>query len=215
MESIGWLITETFQAPSEMLEQDLRCGALQAAITDLGLKYGLEPPTLPAVNLPALQASHVRLFVTNSVGLPAPPYAGFALDNQLLGPSVERLMALYAQVGLEVQDGWHDLPDHMALLGEALAVLSDPAPVMAQKLAQEFVLPWFTRFVPVLIEHDQSGFYAVISGFVLDVLKEVCGESLEAGLPEALRRDNRGAQPAGTAGKGARAEERTLVQHPD
>ncbi|MDM7325416.1 MAG: molecular chaperone TorD family protein [Thermus sp.] len=109
----------------------------------------------------------------------APALAGFALVGELFGPSFHRLQELYREGGLEVRASWRDLPDHIAAIGEAIALLAGRKPHLAQRLAQEFLKPWLDRFAPQVKAHDPTGFYATL----VDLLQE--GIYAKTGLSEA------------------------------
>ncbi|WP_038056113.1 TorD/DmsD family molecular chaperone [Thermus amyloliquefaciens] len=164
MELLGWVTASLFAPPGEALFRELAAGTLEEALEEL---TG-HPVALPRVLPEELQAAYTALFVANPKGVPAPPYAGYALDGQLLGPSLYRLLELYREGGLEVQDSWRDLPDHLAALGEAIALLSPVRPELAQRAATEFLLPWLEGFTQAVKDHDPTGFYAQL----VDLLKE-------------------------------------------
>ncbi|MDW8425751.1 MAG: molecular chaperone TorD family protein [Meiothermus sp.] len=182
MQLLGWVTAAAFAPPKAALEQDLLAGTLQAALDEMAKTYGLAPPKLPKTDLRALQIAHTSLFVSNPDGLPCPPYVGMALDERLFGLGFERLMALYRLAGLEVSPDWRDLPDHLAAVGEAIALLGEK-PELARTLALEYLYPWLKRYAPVLQEADPTGFYSSIAVFLSKVLEEVNGETRAAQLP--------------------------------
>jgi TorA maturation chaperone TorD len=165
MELLGWVVAGFFAPPGEVLWKELQGGTLEEALSEL---RGA-PVALPHPPFPALQEAYTALFVTNPQGVPAPPYAGYAKDGVLLGPSYHRLLELYREGGLEVQESWRDLPDHLAALGEAIALLASSRPDLAERLAREFLFPWLSRFGEAVKAHDPTGFY----GQAVAVLKEV------------------------------------------
>ncbi|MFN4071180.1 MAG: molecular chaperone [Thermus caldifontis] len=175
MELLGWVTASLFAPPGETLFQELYTGTLEDALEEL---TG-HPVALPKVAPRELQAAYTALFVTHPQGLPAPPYAGYALDGELFGPTFHRLMELYREGGLEVQATWRDLPDHIAAIGEAIALLADKNPHLAKRLAQEFLKPWLDRFAPQVKAHDPTGFYATL----VDLLQE--GIHAKTGVSQA------------------------------
>ncbi|BDG26889.1 hypothetical protein TthSNM66_15250 [Thermus thermophilus] len=164
MELLGWVTASFFSPPGEALFRELYAGTLEEALEEL---TG-HPVALPKVAPRELQAAYTALFVTHPEGLPAPPYAGYALDGELFGPSFHRLQELYREGGLEVQATWRDLPDHIAAIGEAIALLAGKNPHLAKRLAREFLKPWLDRFGPQVKTHDPTGFYATL----VDLLQE-------------------------------------------
>lgn len=175
MELLGWVVASLFSPPGETLFRELSAGTLEEALEEL---TG-HPVALPKAPLKELQAAYTALFVTNPHGLPAPPYASYALDGELFGPSYHRLLEIYREGGLEVQESWRDLPDHMAALGEAIALMAAKRPDLAQRLVQEYLHPWLRRFGPGVKAHDTSGFY----GPLVELLEEAV--HAKTGLSEA------------------------------
>jgi TorA maturation chaperone TorD len=173
MELLGWVTASLFAPPGEALWRELQGGTLEEALSEL--RGG--PVALPRPPLAELQAAYTALFVTNPQGVPAPPYAGYARDGELLGPSYHRLLELYREGGLEVQETWRDLPDHLAALGEAMALLAPRRPDLARRLAQEFLAPWLKRFGEAVKAHDPTGFYAALVGFLQEVVHAKTGVS--------------------------------------
>jgi TorA maturation chaperone TorD len=179
MQLLGWVTAATFAPPRAALEQDLTSGSLQAAIAEMAEIKGLTPPELPRAEMIDLQTTYTRLFVTNPAGLPCPPYVGMALDEKLFGDGFDRLLELYQTAGLETSPDWRDLPDHLAVVGEAMALL-ETKPALAQSLALEYLYPWLKRYTPALQEADTTRFYSSVAGFLLQVLEEVKRETTKA-----------------------------------
>lgn len=176
MQLLGWVTAAAFAPPKSALEQDLTSGALQAALAEMAKTRGLMTPTLPKPRLSELQATYTALFVTNPAGLPCPPYAGMALDERLFGEGFDRLLELYRAAGLETSPDWRDLPDHIAAVGEAIALL-EARPALARALALDYLYPWLKRYTPVLLEADPTGFYSTITVFLSQVLEVVKSET--------------------------------------
>ncbi|WP_457629840.1 TorD/DmsD family molecular chaperone [Oceanithermus sp.] len=176
MEWIGLVTAATFRSPGGALERDLTSGRLQEALAELARESGVLPPELPVAPLTELQAAYTRLFVANPGGLPAPPYAGYALDGRLMGEAQEALQAFYAEHGLAVDESWKELPDHLAAVGEAIALLSGQDPQAARSLAFGYLLPWLERYADVVAAEDPTGFY----GAICQTLKQVLEAEHEA-----------------------------------
>ncbi len=181
MQLLGWVTAAAFAPPKAALEQDLVAGTLQAALAEMAKGHALEAPVLPQTSLRELQAAYTALFVSNPAGLPCPPYAGMALDERLFGEAFDRLLELYRAAGLEVSPDWRDLPDHLAAVGEAIALLEEK-PELGRTLALEYLYPWLKRYTPVLQKADPTGFYSSIAVFLSKVLEEVNGETRAAQL---------------------------------
>ncbi len=171
MEWIGLIAAATFRSPGKALERDLQSGSLQTALEALADQYDLPPPRLPRVSLSDLQSAYVRLFAANPEGLPAPPYAGYALEGRLMGEAQEALEAFYNEHGLAPQEDWRDLPDHLAALGEAIALLSGTRPEAARALALGYLKPWLERYAEVVKREDSTGFYATVCTLLKNVLE--------------------------------------------
>ncbi len=171
MEWIGLIAAATFRSPGRALERDLDSGSIQAALAELARARGMEPPELPRPPLPELQASYTHLFVANPEGLPAPPYAGYALDGRLAGEAQEALERFYGENGLQTQSNWRDFPDHLAAVGEAVALLADRDPAAAHGLAFGYLQPWLERYAEVVAREDPTGFYGTICTFLKDVME--------------------------------------------
>lgn len=172
------LVAGIYRAPGEPLREDLDSGALLAALETVADATGVEAPELPSPAWPALQSSHVELFVSSPSGVAAPPYVGFAIDDEVMGPSAQLLGAAFADYGIEVQDTWRDLPDHLAAVAEggALLVRSGRSDA-ALALLEGFVAPWFERYTDAVAERDTSAFYGPITHFLRRTIEEVTRES--------------------------------------
>lgn len=168
MQLLGWVTAAVFAPPKAALAHDLASGALQEALDELA--QGRAAPRLPQVELPELQAAYTALFLSNPAGLPCPPYVGMALDGRLFGDGFDRLLEVYQAAGLEVSPDWRDLPDHLAAVGEAIALL-EGKPALARTLALDFLLPWLRRYTLALWEADPTGFYSAVAEFLWGVLE--------------------------------------------
>lgn len=176
MQLLGWVTAAAFAPPKAALEHDLASGALQAALAEMAKARGLLVPDLPQTPLNELQAVYTSLFVSNPAGLPCPPYVGMALDERLFGEGFDRLLELYREAGLETSPDWRDLPDHLAAVGEAIALL-EAKPALTRTLALDYLYPWLKRYTPILQEADSTGFYSAIALFLSQVLEVLQGET--------------------------------------
>ncbi|WP_337868421.1 molecular chaperone TorD family protein [Meiothermus sp.] len=176
MQLLGWVTAAAFAPPKAALEHDLVSGTLQAALAEMAKAHDLPIPDLPQMPLSELQAVYTSLFVSNPAGLPCPPYVGMALDERLFGEGFDRLLELYREVGLETSPDWRDLPDHLAAVGEAIALL-DTKPAQARTLALDYLYPWLKRYTPILREADSTSFYSAIALFLSQALEVVQSET--------------------------------------
>ncbi len=175
---MGWLTCLAFSPPGARLHGDVASGALEEALSELA---GREV-RLPHPSLEDLQAAHTALFVTNPRGVPAPPYAAFARDGVLLGPSFHQLLDTYRQAGLRVQEV-RELPDHLAVLGEAIALSARSRPEVARTLVRDYLRPWLRAFGDRVQGEDTTGFYAEVVRTLKQVVEEIQDEADTEGLP--------------------------------
>lgn len=171
------LVAGPYRAPTAALRSDIADGSLMAAVNVLAQELGLDLPAISRPDDATLQASYVDLFVSSARGVAAPPYAGYALDGELLGPSVQELGRIYQAHGVTLSNDWHDLPDHIAAVAEAGALLSEAGHHdAARELLARFLAPWFERFAATVETTDVSGFYGPLTRFLDAVIREVCRE---------------------------------------
>jgi putative dimethyl sulfoxide reductase chaperone len=172
------LIAGTYRSPSAALRDDLASGALPEAYAALAEALDLDGPDVGAPEWGTLQAAYVDLFVSSGDGIAAPPYVGYAIDDELMGPSAQLLGAAFSDHGIELQDAWRDLPDHLAAVAEggALLVRSD-RPEAAQTLLAGYLAPWFERYATAIDTKDVSGFYGPVTKFLQAAIKEVTREA--------------------------------------
>jgi hypothetical protein len=115
------------------------------------------PPSSPTPTWPTLESSHVALFVTSRGGIAAPPYVGFAADDELLGPTAEALAELYRAHGIEVDPHWADLPDHVAAVAEAgLLLLEADRDGGRAGPARAVPAPWFQRYAGAIARRTSA-----------------------------------------------------------
>jgi TorA maturation chaperone TorD len=172
------LVVGVYASPGDALRADLEGGAFQEAVALAARPAGLTVPDLDVPPWQTLQARYVDLFVSSPNGLPAPPYVGFAVDGELLGPTARRLKAFYDEHGVTPNGAWGDLPDHLAAVGEAGTLLVEAGrPEAARALTARFLLPWFDRYASVVADADTSGFYGPMTRFLHAAVKEVTREA--------------------------------------
>lgn len=172
------LMAGTYRSPSEALRSDVDSGAFGEAVAALAAMLDLPAPELATPPWATLQASYVDLFVSSGSGVAAPPYVGYAIDDELMGPSTQLLGAAFADHGIALQDDWHDLPDHVAAVAEGgLHLVRTGRAQAAFDLLEGFVAPWFERFSGGIAAKDVSSFYGPVSRFLHDAIREVTRET--------------------------------------
>lgn len=172
------LATALLRSPSEALRADLEGGRVAGVLADVAA--AIDVPLAAALRDPpgwdTLRQRYVSLFVSRSGGVPAPPYAGLAFDPELMGPSVLRLKRELAALGLDVDGGWHEPPDHVAGLAEGAALLCEAGRRgEAMGLVRGWLLPWLDRYQEPLRAADEDGFYGELVGLLRLALREVAG----------------------------------------
>ena len=172
------LVAGTLRSPGEALRDDLASGALHRAFDAVAEALDLDAPTLETPTWTTLEAAYVDLFITSASGIAAPPYVGYAIDGELMGPSAQLLGAAFGDYGIELQDAWSDLPDHVAAVAEGgtLLVRSDQ-PEAAWTLTEGYLAPWFDRFATAIETKDVSGFYGPVTKVLQAAIKEVTREA--------------------------------------
>lgn len=87
----------------------------------------------------------------------APLNAGLYLDGGLLGRATQAMLARYAQAGLAPDEGFRDLPDHVAMQLEYVATMfaraaesDDASEARAAEFLETLVLPWIPAFAGAL-----------------------------------------------------------------
>jgi len=90
---------------------------------------------------------YTRLFLVPPV--PVPLNAGMYLEGSLAGAASQMIRSCYEVAGFLPHAGFHDLPDHVAMQLEFLAVLYERVPqgepdcgAMAEEFAREFIHGW-------------------------------------------------------------------------
>lgn len=160
------LTAALYRSPGAELRDDLASGQVARLSEALAAALNLPAPALTASDWPTVETSFVALFVTNQHGI-IPPYTGYALDNELLGPSFEALTAFYQRHGFTFGDAFNDLPDHLSAVAEAALLLLEAEQVEgALLLTRQFLQPWFGRYADRVMSADGSGLYGPLTHFL-------------------------------------------------
>jgi TorA maturation chaperone TorD len=172
------LVAATYRAPGDALRADLDTGAFADAAAVVANDLGLTPPTFGRLSFATLQERHVALFVSSGDGVVAPPYTAFAVDDELLGATFQQLGATFARYGIEVAEGWRDLPDHVAAVAEGGALLVGAGRLDgAREVLERYLAPWFERYAAAIAAADVGGFYGTLTPFLNAAIKEVSREA--------------------------------------
>ena len=168
------LIAASYASPGQALREDVESGRFDAALAALAKRLELAPVTLGDAAFDTLRAQYVDLFVSSGTGLTSPPYLGYAVDGELLGPAAEAMgrFLLAHDVGINLE--WTDMPDHLAAIGEAgLFLLGMDRTDAALELLERYVRPWFDRYATAVATKDVSGFYGPLTTFMHASIREV------------------------------------------
>lgn len=175
------LVAGTYAPPGAALRADLDAGAVRDAAVLLAEATGVEAPDLHVADWRDVQAGHVDLFVASGRGVAAPPYVGYAVDGELLGPTARAVKDVYDAHGVAPDADWRDMPDHVAAVAEAGALMLEAGrPDAARDLAARFVAPWLDRYADAVADRDDSGFYGPMSRFLHAAIREVTREPATA-----------------------------------
>ena len=172
------LIAATYRTPGPALRADLESGAFADACGALADVLDLVPPAFGPLDFAAMQERHVALFVSSGDGIVAPPYAGFAVDGELLGDTFQAMGATFARYGIEVRGDWADLPDHVTAVAEGAGLLLEAGAVDGAALVvEQYLAPWFDRYAAAVAAADVGGVYGALTPFLDAAIKEVVRET--------------------------------------
>lgn len=138
--------------------------------------------TLASYSEEELVVEYARLFV-GPFGLKAPPYGSIYLDGDhtVMGSSTMETIGLYEQEGLARDEGFHELPDHIAVELEFMYYLSyrqvealqkgETERAEAYRLKQEqfrtsFLVKWVPPFCTNIQQETDNGFYCALADCV-------------------------------------------------
>lgn len=133
------------------------------------------PPDCEGNAAEGLLVAYTRLFLGSPETL-APPYASFFLDRRgrVMGPSSVAIMKLYQMAGLRLDDDFHDLPDHIAVMLEfmhyliAQEIMADNRGDLEEKeklgkmrrhFLENYMITWVPRFCDHIIAAEAHPFY--------------------------------------------------------
>ncbi len=168
------IVAGAYASPGDALTADLESGTFDAALQEIADALGVDAPDVVRPKTSTLQSSYVDLFVSSASGLSSPPYVGFAVDGELLGPTAVELGRFFEGHGIGTDPGWTDLPDHLAAVAEAAGLLArDGHDEAARYVLAHFLFPWFDRYAEHVASKDVSGFYGPLTRFLHASIREV------------------------------------------
>lgn len=174
-----------FYEPGPEFAEERLFESIVAAAQRIGPELGEHAQRLAAAfaaaDLQDLLVDYTRLFLGAPQAL-AKPYASTWLsgDPELMQESVVELQKLYAQGGFEIDEDFHDLPDHVAVELEFLYLLNfqlnqaravdDTAAVQAVEVLRTAFLVghlgrWLGGFILAVHDNAQSDFYRELAEF--------------------------------------------------
>lgn len=115
-----------------------------------------------------LQVEYTRLFLNAFPHVIAPPYGSVYLsdDGMLYGPSAVRTKQFYRERGFDLP-GEADLPDHLTLELEFLAVLAAAGEDTDEALfLRDHFRPWFPHFRARVLAEAHHPFYRVLVNLI-------------------------------------------------
>jgi TorA maturation chaperone TorD len=122
-------------------------------------------------SLESLTLDFGRLFVGSSRSL-ASPYASIYLEGkwEVMGQSTIDTLQYYNEAGLEIKEGFHELPDHIAvelefvyyLIYKYLEENDEKYLSSQQKFIEKILNKWVPSFTKLIKEHAETDFYKLI-----------------------------------------------------
>jgi TorA maturation chaperone TorD len=149
--------------------------AAEQVDADLGVRARRLGEAFAKDALQDLLVDYTRLFLGPVQPL-AKPYGSFWLSGEstLMQDSTRQVLELYAQAGFDIDDGFHELPDHVAVELEFLYLLAfrqnrarhdaDDAALdellrLEQRFLGQHLGAWFAPFTAAMAAGAQTDFY--------------------------------------------------------
>ncbi|MCC5809602.1 MAG: molecular chaperone TorD family protein [Ectothiorhodospiraceae bacterium] len=181
---LGHAFMPPMQAGScQALARDLAAD-LDELLPDIGAGLELAEAIAAVADDKSLLRSYSRLFLVPPY--PAPLNAGLYIDQTIMGPSVVEMERFYQRHGLARDAGFRDMPDHLALQLQFLALLLGSAAQAAEAsetlyfleeardFLNRFLRPWPNAWVRRLEQECQAAAecrpYALLGRLVRDGL---------------------------------------------
>lgn len=163
--SVEWVETNLFDHLREAIH------VIAPSVTD---RVGVMEAELEKVGETELSAVYSRLFV-GPFSLEAPPYGSYYLepDRKVMGETTVAVRNFYLQAGLDLDQEFTELPDHMAVELEFLSYLLQRTLEVAEEGAEEaarwidrrrdfiraYLAGWYTEFCAAIRTATDNPFY--------------------------------------------------------
>lgn len=126
-------------------------------------------------SLASLTLDYSKLFVGSSHVL-ASPYASIYLDGkwQVMGESTMNTLHFYKEAGLEIKEGFHELPDHIAvelefvyyLIYKYLETNDDKYLSYQAEFIDKVLSKWVPSFTKLITERAETEFYRFVAALL-------------------------------------------------
>ena len=126
------------------------------------------------------EKEYTRLFVNAYPRVVAPPYGSVYMDGKGLvwGESTSKVLNLYMAAGLEMVEGYHDVPDHIAAelaFASYLQSRMEPGDEICAacyvELIDEHLSRWALPFLKKVEENTRSPFYRTLARLTREVIR--------------------------------------------
>ena len=99
-------------------------------------------------------------------------------EERFWGASTEAVTRFYQEVGFQLRPQAHEVPDHVSVELDCLALLEDNGRrAQARRFAREHLLAWLPTLIEHVEEHARLPFYPLWGRQLLRVLKGLYGPS--------------------------------------
>ena len=147
---------------------------------------GMESYLRGLADLQELAVEHTRLF-PGAVRAEAYPYESMYLDGKIMGESTQDVLRQYRQAGLQVAEGYKELPDHITAELEFMYYLrrkesiaierdnreeADRFHLLAQSFLKEHLARWVPHFAERILESTPTPFYRGLARITRDFIAQ-------------------------------------------
>ena len=149
-------------------------------------------------DLNEILVEYSHLFI-GPFNIPAPPYGSVYLDEgRMMGDSTIKAVEFYRESGLELDESFPDVPDHISVEFEFMqhlchqqwkAEVNDDVRIALSQVrrqlefATRFLINWLPRFSASILEHTDNAFYVALISNLTTVI------DLDVALIERACRD--------------------------
>ncbi|WP_017755303.1 TorD/DmsD family molecular chaperone [Calidifontibacillus oryziterrae] len=123
-------------------------------------------------SLDSLILDFSKLFVGSS-HVKAAPYASIYLEGkwEVMGQSTVNTFQYYKEAGLEFKEGFHELPDHIAvelefvyyLIYKYLETNDEKYLYIQEKFINNVLSKWVLSFTKLIVDHAETEFYRLVA----------------------------------------------------